>query len=99
MAALLVDRLPPAAPTAPGALGAGPELATRWLTDAADAAAAGLAQPQLLAAEPGAAALLGALLAGHGAERQLPLLRPAAATACLQQLHGHLQSALNHPGA
>lgn len=96
MAALLVASLTAGAPapiSATDDAGGGPP---SWCSSAADSAAVALAQPQLLAALPGAPPLLGALLDESGSHLQL--LRPPAAAKCLQQLHTHMQQALDSPG-
>lgn len=96
MASLLVDRLCAAAPEPAVAtnLSAGDELS--WLSDAADAAATVLSQPQQLTCQPGAAALLASLLSGKDA--RLQLLSASAVQECLQQLHSLLRTALHSPG-
>lgn len=96
MAALLVASLTAGAPAPISAADDAGGRAPSWCSSVADSAAVALAQPQLLGALPGALPLLGALLDGSGSHLQL--LRPPAAAKCLQQLHTHMQQALDSPG-
>ncbi len=66
-----------------------------WRSEALDALAAGLAEPAMLSSQPGAAPLLGRLLAGAGAR---PLLGEAAAEAALERLQSVLQASDDAPG-
>ena len=85
-----------AGPQAAGAaVTAGSGAQALWRSDALDRLAAALAEPGLLAGQPAAAPLLGALLAGAG---PLPLLREDAALAALTGLQRLLEAPADQPG-